>query len=71
MSQQAITTELNPYEKLYDTKLSLDVIQEMQGNLTGFFVELIEADREIRLMEKLSNEGLMNDQNIRNSNCAD
>jgi len=58
MSQEAITIELNPYEKLYNSKLSCDEVDEMKSNLTSFFIELIEADRENRLIEKISNERL-------------
>ncbi len=49
MSQQEITTELNPYEKLYGRRLSFNEVAEMKSNLVGFFVELIKADRENRL----------------------
>ena len=61
MSQEAITIELNPYEKLYNSKLSCDEVDEMKSNLTSFFIELIEADRENRLIEKISNERQSNE----------
>lgn len=40
--------KLNPYERLYNRSLSFDEIKQTSDNLAGFFIELIEADKENR-----------------------
>lgn len=66
----AQTENLNPYEKLYNKRLPCDETDEIRSNLTGFFIELIEADRENRLNEKISNERLNNGSETEQRNYA-